>query len=152
MAICGPTLAGLGKPEIEFHLKWLIAVIYAIALLIAIQFSLTVILWTVLGMYVLRCVFMSFVTFKVLGISVMNFSKIIIITSISTILVFIVEVILGELLQQRGTLTQLLLKSASAALVWVSVVCVSRKHIQGTDLLALITKVANQMNKSAKDL
>jgi hypothetical protein len=102
--------------------------------------------------YVLRCVFMSFVTFKVLGISVMNFSKIIIITSISTILVFIVEVILGELLQQRGTLTQLLLKSASAALVWVSVVYVSRKHIQGTDLLALITKVANQMNKSAKDL
>jgi O-antigen/teichoic acid export membrane protein len=50
MAICGPTLAGLGKPEIEFHLQWLIAVIYAIALLIAIQFSLTVILWTVLGM------------------------------------------------------------------------------------------------------
>jgi len=148
-AIGGPTMAGLGRPEIEFRVKWFIAIIYVIALFIAIQFSVTAVLWTVLGMYALQFILMSIVTFKVLGISMRSIRKLIIITCAISTLVVLVIVILGFVFAQNTAIAQLFLQSIAAALAWVALIWFFRRYLSGTDLFTILSNIFNQMKNSA---
>jgi O-antigen/teichoic acid export membrane protein len=119
MAIEGPVLAGLGKPQLEFKIQW-IAVGFAIIIFIfAIRSSMMMIVWSVCVIYIFRFLILSIVSFKILKISKSSIQKIlfsiIIFSIIATAGVFIISYLTAGL----SVYIRLPLQGVVAILTWI---------------------------------
>jgi len=76
MAVSGPILAGQGRPEIELRVQLWTGLLFFGLLIAASTSSLTVIAWSVLGIYVIRMVWLTTALLKCLMITGTSFMRV----------------------------------------------------------------------------
>ncbi len=77
MALCGPVLAGIGKPQKEFWAQGLTCAAAGVAFYAASRFSLLAIAWVLLGVTAARLIAILAVTFHALDIAVTDATEIV---------------------------------------------------------------------------
>jgi PST family polysaccharide transporter len=134
MAIEGPLLAGLGKPEIELKRQWVTAIIAIVAFLIAVQFSLSVVLWTVFGIYVIRFILMTSPIIDHLKLNWQELGELLLFSGIVTALVSLVTIINNNLFKSLPDILVLIILSGLALLTWIGTLG-AMKHIFDTSVI-----------------
>lgn len=131
MAIEGPILAGLGKPEIELHTQWIVAVIDIISLVIAVQFSISAVLWVVFGVYALRFIMMSIPTLQILRITKVDLLKRVLGGLALGLSAGSAVFLVGKLLVPTPNGVMLLFQILAGAIVWAGGIRLGSKYFFG---------------------
>ena len=140
MALQGPVLAGLGKPEVEFKLQWLVLGVTLIIFIFAIQSSMQMIIWSVLAIYVFRFITLSLATFRILHVSKQDIKS----ASISIILfscaVAPTVFLTGRFLSNLPIPIKLLAQALAGLTMWILVFVVGWNHILPMQVQSLINR------------
>lgn len=100
LAMSGPLLAGIGKPQIEFKAQ-LITLLFSIpALLICANYSILALVWTVFASYVLRFLLLTIMSLKAIKTNVYQIFYIITVPSLIAVLNYEFAFLIGEVLKQ----------------------------------------------------
>lgn len=141
MALQGPVLAGLGKPEVEFKLQWFVLGFTLIVFMFAIQSSIQMIIWSVLAIYVFRFITLSLATFKILHVSRQDIKS----TSISIFLfsgaVTPIVFLTGQFLSNLPIPIKLLAQALAGLTIWILVFVAGWNHILPTQVQSLINRL-----------
>ncbi|MHA1279680.1 MAG: lipopolysaccharide biosynthesis protein [Candidatus Helarchaeota archaeon] len=143
MAIEGPTLAGLGRPKFELYVQWIVAAINIMALIIAAQFSLIVVLWTTFGIGVFRFFLLTIITFKNLRIKWVDIESTVLISIIISFTVFVSFLFAGNFISEESFILQLLAQFLLGTIEVAGYIWAFRKKILTTSINILVTKLVN---------
>ena len=140
MALQGPVLAGLGKPEVEFKLQWLVLGVTLIIFIFAIQSSMQMIIWSVLVIYVFRFITLSLATFRILHVSKQDIKS----ASISIILfscaVAPTVFLTGQFLSNLPISIKLLVQALAGVIMWILVFIFGWNHLLPIQAQSLINR------------
>jgi PST family polysaccharide transporter len=117
-ALQGPVLAGLGKPQIELKIQWLVLGFALILFAIVIHTSVIIIAWSVFILYISRFFALSLATYKALFISIKDVKKIIISILWFSFPVILSITITGWYSTELSLIIRLLLQGLITTLVW----------------------------------
>lgn len=67
LAMCGPVLSAIGRPQLELKAQFLTLLISLPCLIIAAQYSVLAVAWTLLGIYVLRLLLLTMPVLRIVG-------------------------------------------------------------------------------------
>lgn len=118
MAIEGPLLAGIGKPEIELKRQWIVAIVAIVSLLIAVRFSFTAVLWTVLAIYVIRFFLMTTPIIKILNLNRRELCELLFFSFIITVAVSLITLLSRNLLNGLTDILNLSVLCGIALVSW----------------------------------
>ena len=141
MALEGPVLAGLGKPEIELKIQWLVLGLTLIILLFAIHFTLYMIVWSVVIIYIFRFITLSRATFNILTITGQDYLKVFISIVSFSLAVTIAVYWTGQLASGYSGLMRLMLQGVVAVSVWLIVFFLGIGRFLPSQVEALISRI-----------
>jgi O-antigen/teichoic acid export membrane protein len=139
MAIEGPVLTGLGRPEKEMRAQWYTVLWGVILLGTASQVSLQATAWAVFVLYLVRLILMTRSILDVLDISKWVVLRPVCVSAFLTLLVIGVVWEAGMLLPAQWTLLSILLIQAFIGLgVWGGVLVVGRRWFLGEEAFWIV--------------
>lgn len=118
MALEGPVLAGLGKPEIELRTQWLVLGFTLAVLFFAVRFPMQTIVWSVVVIYIVRFLLLSRVAFPVLAVTPQDLRRILILIASFSIIVWLAVYLTGQLTVELSGWMRLVLQGITAAGTW----------------------------------
>ncbi len=121
MALEGPVLAGLGKPQVELKVQWFVLGFTLVIFVFAIQSSMQMIVWSVFVIYVFRFFVLSVNTFKILNISKQSIKWIVLAIISFSCPVALTIFITGKLVVGFPIFARLLLQGLAGISVWIIV-------------------------------
>lgn len=151
MAIEGPVLMGLGMPEIELKKQSIVATIAIIAFIIAAQFSLMTLLWTVFLIYVIRLILMTLPIIYHLNIKFQEFFELVIISGILTIFILITNLVFKNLLTSYPLFIYILILSGVNLIVWVAVLASITLFYKRSRIISNIIYVSTEILKKTSN-
>jgi O-antigen/teichoic acid export membrane protein len=119
MALEGPVLAGLGKPEIELKIQWLVLGFTLMVLLFAIHFPLHMIVWSVVVIYIFRFITLSRAAFDILAVTAQDSWKVLFSILSFSIVVTMAVYFTGQLTTGFSGPMRLFLQASIGTSVWV---------------------------------
>lgn len=141
MAIEGPLLAGLGKPEIELKRQWIVAIVAIASLLIAVRFSLTTVLWTVLAIYVIRFLLMTSPIIKNLSLNRQELGELLMFSSLLTAVVSILTLLSRKLLIDLPHALILFILCGLTMFIWIAVLAAIKFSFKNSVIISNIIDV-----------
>ena len=141
MALEGPVLAGLGRPEIELKVQWLVLGFTLIVLLLAINFPLEMIIWSVVAIYVFRFWALSRVTFRYLAVTSHDHRKVWISILFFSIVTAITVQVTGLFATGLPIPVRLLLQAGMSLSVWSLVFFRGMRHFLPGQVEELISQL-----------
>jgi O-antigen/teichoic acid export membrane protein len=140
MALQGPVLAGLGKPEVEFKLQWLVLGFTIIIFIYAIQSSMQTIIWSVLIIYIFRFFVLSLATFRILLISKQDIKSILVSIILFSCTVASAVFVTGHFVIGFPIFVRLLLQGMIGILVWILVFFIGWRHFLPVQVQSLVNR------------
>lgn len=153
MAIEGPMLAGIGKPELELRMQWIVAVVDIVSLIVAVQFSITWVIRTVLAIYILRFALMTIVTLKAIQTPFGEFAKILFGSSLLTIGAGTTVYWAGKALPEHSSAVILVFQILSGMFVWAILIIIKSKYFTPFETIKMTQKIIKSIrfhNKSSE--
>lgn len=145
MAIEGPVLAGIGKPEIELRIQWIVAVVDIIVLFVAAQFSITYVIWAVLGIYIFRFILMTNFTFKAIQIPFTEFMGILSGSTFLTIGSGMTVYFVGRILPGYSSSITLIFQIILGMFVWGVLIIIKSKYFSPFETFKMAKKIVESI-------
>jgi PST family polysaccharide transporter len=138
MAIEGPLLTGIGKPQQEMKMQILTAVVGSILMIIGAQISIIALAWAVFSVYVLRFILVSIVTFKSFQISLRDIIKPIIFSLATASVIFASIVFIRQYIQNLHIALQIGIDTIMSLGLWILMFFLGNKTILHTDFIEIL--------------
>jgi O-antigen/teichoic acid export membrane protein len=140
MAIQGPVLAGLGKPQIEIRLQWIVVAFTCVVFYFAIRSSLQMIVWSVIVIYIFRFLLLSIVNLKTLGVTKKEILKILLSIVIFSVTEILIALLVGQLTIHLMVFYRLLIQSLAGLFGWVMVFMIGWNHFLPSQIKSLMDR------------
>jgi len=128
MAIQGPVLAGLGKPQIEIKLQWIVVVFTCVVFYFAIQSSMQMIVWSVIVIYTFRFFLLSIINLKTVGVTKQDVIRILLSIVIFSVIEMLIALMVGQLKIHLISIIKLLIQSLAGFFGWIIVFVIGWNH------------------------
>ena len=140
MAIQGPVLAGLGKPQIEIKLQWIVVGFSCVIFYFAIQSSMQMIVWSVFVIYIFRFFLLSIINFKIIGVAKQDVVRILLSIVIFSVTELLIALMVGQLTIHLISIYKLLIQGLAGFFGWIIVFMIGWNHFLPEQIKSLVNR------------